>query len=187
MTKKQLRCDIEEQSIGFLSRYGEIPIRYQVHGLFEVTVDDPASATLVERQVQHLWVKDYGTAKGEAPTDWPNRWDISNWDLLAVTVNGYWVGGYAVAFNTEGVEMLDRRDDLAVLWDIRVHPDHRGNGIGSKLFNAVIEWVSDRQCHELKVETQNINVPACRFYKRQGAPSTPLTDQHTPIFPMRYN
>lgn len=146
-------------------------------------MDDPASATLVERQVQHPWVKDYDTVKGEAPTDWPNRWDISNWGLLAVTVNGYWVGGCAVAFNTEGVEMLDRRDDLAVLWDIRVHPDHRGNGIGSKLFNAVIEWASDRQCHALKVETQNINVPACRFYKRQGCSLNAINRSAYPDFP----
>ncbi len=25
-----------------------------------------------------------------------------------------------------------------------------------------------RGCHTLKVETQNINVPACRFYQRMG-------------------
>jgi hypothetical protein len=25
-----------------------------------------------------------------------------------------------------------------------------------------------RECRQLKVETQNINVPACRFYARQG-------------------
>ena len=29
-------------------------------------------------------------------------------------------------------------------------------------------WAAARGCRRLKVETQNINVPACRFYERQG-------------------
>ena len=52
-----------------------------------------------------------------------------------------------------------------MLWDIRVRPEARGSGIGSLLFRAVETWAQDRRCHTLKVETQNTNVPACRFYR----------------------
>ncbi len=64
--------------------------------------------------------------------------------------------------------MLDGRSDLAVLWDIRVHPEARSSGTGSLLFQAVEAWARDRRCRTLKIETQNTNVPACRFYRRMG-------------------
>ena len=64
--------------------------------------------------------------------------------------------------------MLEGRSDLAVLWDIRVAPDARRRGIGAALMAAAERWAEAQGCAELKVETQNINVPACRFYARQG-------------------
>ena len=67
-----------------------------------------------------------------------------------------------------GLAMLEDRRDLAVLWDIRVSPDARSRGIGSALFGAVEKWAESRGYRQLKVETQNINVPARRFYERQG-------------------
>jgi ribosomal protein S18 acetylase RimI-like enzyme len=55
-----------------------------------------------------------------------------------------------------------------VLWDIRVVPERRGHGIGTALFRAAEAFAAARGCRELKVETQNVNVPACRFYQRHG-------------------
>jgi len=78
------------------------------------------------------------------------------------------VGGAIVAFRTPGVNMLNGRDDLAALWDLRIHPDFRRSGIGTKLFAQAVEWSKEQGCRQLKVETQNINVPICRFYVRQG-------------------
>lgn len=40
--------------------------------------------------------------------------------------------------------------------------------MGAALFYAVECWAHARGCTQLKVETQNINLPACRFYQRQG-------------------
>jgi GNAT superfamily N-acetyltransferase len=73
-----------------------------------------------------------------------------------------------VAFDTPTVEMLEGRRDLAVLWDIRVAPEARGQGVGAALFGAAAAWAAARGCRQLKVETQNVNVPACRFYASQG-------------------
>ena len=36
------------------------------------------------------------------------------------------------------------------------------------LFRAAERWARGRGCLALKVETQNVNVPACRFYARMG-------------------
>jgi GNAT superfamily N-acetyltransferase len=64
--------------------------------------------------------------------------------------------------------MLEGRRDLAVLWDLRVAPQVRGRGVGAALFGAVADWAVGQGCRQLKVETQNTNVAACRFYARQG-------------------
>ena len=78
------------------------------------------------------------------------------------------MGGAVVAFDTPGLIMLEGRRDLAVLWDIRVDPDHQRRGVGTALFGAAETWSRTRGCRQLKIETQNVNVPACRFYLGQG-------------------
>ena len=82
--------------------------------------------------------------------------------------SGRRIGGAATAFKTAGVKMLEDRLDVAVLWDIRVSPEARGQGVGSILFRAVETWATASGCKHLKIETQNINVPACCLYRSQG-------------------
>ena len=69
--------------------------------------------------------------EGEGPTRWATRVDVTNWGLISAHEPGRRVGGAVVAFGTAGVSMLEGRGDLAVLWDIRVHPASRSSGIGS--------------------------------------------------------
>ena len=64
--------------------------------------------------------------------------------------------------------MLEARSDLAVLWDIRVRREYRRSGIGSQLLDKCAEWARRKGCSRLKIETQDINVPACRFYAAKG-------------------
>jgi GNAT superfamily N-acetyltransferase len=123
---------------------------------------------LVERETDPPFVKDYDASEGDEPAYWASQWDLSNWGVLSAFVEGVRVGGCVVAHDTPGVNMLEGRKDLAVLWDLRVHPDRRGRGIGTRLFRAAEAWAGRRGCRVLKVETQNINVAACRFYAARG-------------------
>jgi GNAT superfamily N-acetyltransferase len=149
-----------------LADYATVPIAFQVNSVFEVTAQD--ELLLAERKIEVPYIKDYDTIDGEHPTQWPKRFDLSNWGFFAAHVAGRRVGGAAVAFNTPGFEILSGRSDIAALWDIRIAPDARGQGIGSALFKTAEAWARARDCRELIIETQNINVPACRFYQRQG-------------------
>jgi len=107
------------------------------------------------------FIKDYDAL--ESPSNWQSRFDVRNW----VRLEGE--GGAAiVAWNTPGVDMLERRDDLAVLWDIRVRPEERGIGRGRLLVEAAEKWAREMNCAEIKVETQDNNVAACRFYAAMG-------------------
>ena len=40
--------------------------------------------------------------------------------------------------------------------------------MGRALFERAVQWAMRHGCRDLKVETQNINVAACRFYAARG-------------------
>ena len=159
---------IVEQPVDTLRNYGEVPIAFTVKSIYRVDANVPGRFhwKLTEERVESPYVKDYD-AGGERPLRWRRR-DLSNWVILAALREGGRVGGAVVAWNTPGVDMLEGREDLAVLWDLRVHPDQRRQGIGQRLFDFAAAWARAKGCRQLKIETQNINVPACRFYAKQG-------------------
>ena len=78
------------------------------------------------------------------------------------------IGGAIIAWKTKNLKLLNERDDLAILWDIRIEKDFRGRGLGTVLFEKIENWCLGKNCKELKVETQNINIGACIFYKKMG-------------------
>jgi GNAT superfamily N-acetyltransferase len=127
---------------------------------------------MMEEPVDPPYVKDYDD--DESPVDWPRQFDTRHWAFFLALEEGQPLAASrplaaaAIAYDTPGVHMLEGRRDLAVLWDIRVHPDVRGRGVGRRLFLHAAEWARERGCRQLKVETQNINVDACRFYRRMG-------------------
>lgn len=161
---------IEQESRAILPQYVQIPIAFEVVSVLDVHAVEHGLGGLVltERRLETSYVKDYDAAESEGPSSWAKRWDISNWGVLSAYRNGERVGGCVIAYDTQGVEKLEGRKDVAALWDIRVHPAFRRAGVGARLFEATIAWAWERQCRRLKVETQNINVPACRFYAKHG-------------------
>jgi GNAT superfamily N-acetyltransferase len=129
-----------------VSEYARISIAFVVDRVLEVTLADGGlgGVSLAEAPVVQPYLKDYDAVEGEGPERWAERFDVSNWCMLA------------------------GRDDVAVLWDIRVVPGQRGTGVGSALFQAAEDWAATRGCKFLTIETQNVNVAACRFYRKMG-------------------
>jgi GNAT superfamily N-acetyltransferase len=160
------RLRIVEDTVEALSTYAAVPIAFRVESQFRVE-SGPEGALLIEEPVAP-YIKDYDAYVSEGPLSWAAQWDLTNWGFLCAVLDGIRVGGAVLAWNTKGVDLLRGRADLAVLWDLRVHPDHRGEGVGHALFRAAVDWAVRRECRELLIETQNVNVPACRFYARQG-------------------
>jgi GNAT superfamily N-acetyltransferase len=151
-----------------LIEYARIPIVFEVNAVLDVDErPDGSGFVLAERRVQMSYLKDYD-ALAETPVEWARRFDTSKWALMIARIDDQCVGGVTVAYDTSGLDMLEGRSDLAVLWDIRVAPARRRHGIGASLFEAAEAWAVTRGCRHLKVETQNINLAACRFYERQG-------------------
>ncbi|SRR5581483_8727881 len=150
-----------------LSEYAQIPIRFEVRSIFDVELIDGglSGIQLHERKIQP-YLKDYDQL--ESPLEWPRQFDVSRWGFFLARDGDKNIGAAAVAFNTNGVHMLEERSDLAVLWDIRVRPEVRERGVGRVLFEYAAQWSRQRGCRQMKIETQNVNVPACRFYRAMG-------------------
>jgi GNAT superfamily N-acetyltransferase len=165
-----MTIELAEEPITTLPEYARIPIRFTVDRVLDVTarVDGPGGFVFSERRLDVPYEKDYDALDGEGPLQWPRHFDLSNWALFTARVATRRVGGATVAFDTPELTLLEGRRDLAVLWDIRVSPDARRQGVGSALFKRVEAWAQLHGCQQLKVETQNTNVRACRFYERQG-------------------
>ena len=165
-----MKVEVSEESITSLEEYALIPIAFEVNKFFQVEESNNhfAEFLLTERNLDVPYIKDYDAIDGEHPLQWSKHFDMSNWRMFVARAEGRRAGGAIVAVDTPGLLMLEGRRDLAVLWDIRVSAEIRGQGVGSALLRAAEEWAKAIGCRQFKVETQNINVAACRFYAKQG-------------------
>ncbi len=78
------------------------------------------------------------------------------------------MGGITLAYSTPGVNMLEGRRDLGVIWDLRIAPGYRKRGLGRKLFPLALTRAEELACSLVKVETKNTNPGACHFYGAMG-------------------
>ena len=88
--------------------------------------------SLTQTAVTDPYVKDYDALEGAGQQCWPGRFDVSNWALIGACRDGASVGSTVIATRTPGPHMLGGRDDVAVLWDIRVSPRERGGASGRR-------------------------------------------------------
>lgn len=151
-----------------MTDYESVSIAFEVCEI--LIVSTPANGLggiqLSPQSVAKPYVKDYD-ALGP-PRLWLAEFNTSNWGFFLAVEDDAPLGAAAVAWNTNGVNMLEGRHDMSVLWDIRVSPAQRRQGIGKALFAYAADWSRQRGCRMMKIETQNINIEACRFYVSQG-------------------
>lgn len=162
--------EIVEEDRFALVEYASISIAFEVRETLDVTILSKTSGAIApaRQPVSKRWVKDYD-AIDSGPLNWPTRFDLTtHWSFFAAHGSGIRIGSATAVHGAPDVDMLARRSDVALLWDIRVAPSHRGCGIGKALLAAVEAWAAAREATWLEVETQNINVPACAFYERSG-------------------
>ena len=158
---------IKEETMVALSEYAKVSIAFTVSSRY---VPVPVGAAgcgweLIEEPVDPPWIKDYDG--GEPPTRWLG-WDTSNWRLISAFSGDERVGGAIVVHDSPELIFLEGLDDLAALWDLRVSPAWRRQGVGSMLFEHVVRYAKRVGCVDLKIETQDINVDACDFYAKHG-------------------
>ncbi|MDB5085744.1 MAG: TDP-fucosamine acetyltransferase [Bacilli bacterium] len=160
----------ENATANVLRQHGEVSIAFPVNSEFQLEYRDLGLGGIVfnEMPVDTPYWVDYDADLGVGPERWL-RWDLQNWSVISVFDNCIRVGGAVMAHDTAGVLLLEARTDFTFLWDLRIDPAYRRKGIGTVLFQKCVDWTKNKGCARMRIETQHINVAACRFYAKQGA------------------
>lgn len=155
-----------------LGAYAAVPIRFSVTAVLNLVLVEAGLGgfRLSEVPVREPYERDFDRTLGEdtGPRSWPADFDVAPWGIFLARCRGQPVGGVTVAWRTPAMRMLEGREDLATIWDIRVIPELRGRGLGRRLFETALDWARAQGAVQISVETQNTNVAACRFYARMG-------------------
>jgi ribosomal protein S18 acetylase RimI-like enzyme len=154
----------------YFTQYDQIPMLVHVSSYYRIYKINRGlgGLHLIETPIEP-YIKDFDEGICNYASRQEERFDISNWGFFMAFDGKKAVGGAIIASRTEGVNMLSGRDDLAVLWDIRVDDAYKRQGIGQALFDMAAEWSRNQELRQLKIECQNNNVPAVKFYHKQGA------------------
>ena len=152
----------------FFDAYDKIPMLVHVESKFLIEkLDRGLGGFLIKETPVPAYTKDYSIY--EVASEYEQQFDISNWAFFMAFEGDRPIGAATVASRTANVYMLNGRDDLAALWDIRVADAYKRQGVGQKLIDMAVAWARSQGLKQMLIECQNINVPACRFYHKQGA------------------
>lgn len=101
---------------------------------------------------------------GNDPASWSSKFDTEHWLFLSAYIKDVGVGGAIVVVRPDDVAQLAGRASFALLWDIRVAASSRRSGVGRALLAEAEAIARNAGCIGVEVETQDVNVPACRLY-----------------------
>ncbi len=159
---------IKEVDKTYFELYDTISMNVDVRSEYRIKrIDNGLGGLLFEKVLVEPYVKDLSVY--ERATDYEKRFDITNWRFYMAFDDDKPVGASTVAGTTRGLNMLSGRNDACVLWDIRVEDAYKHKGIGQKLLDIGILGAKEDGYRQMIIECQNNNVPACAFYKKQGA------------------
>lgn len=134
---------------GYTSRY-----KYDVHRQQQ---DDNISIVLELVKLEDEYTKNYQDDQN----------DIDRYEELLPL--GYSFGAYE---NDELVGVIivepQKWNNTVLIWELRVSTEHRRRNIGTALMNQVVEMARANGFRAIRLETQNYNVPAIKFYNQCG-------------------
>lgn len=156
--------EIERIRPSDLMDYAEIDPSFEIRSYLKADpIDGGIRGIFLEEKSIEPYVKNYDMIEGNNPMDWEGIIDLNKAILLFASNEGENIGGAILLFNWDEME-----EDTATLWDIRIDSKYRRNGIGKELLERSMNKAKDKFCKLFFIETQNTNVPACKFYAANG-------------------
>lgn len=157
--------EYRELRLDELRKYEEIESKYRTNQKYEIQkINNGLGGINLNLIETEEYVRDFGNAISSIK----ERFNLQNWKFYVAFDFEKPVGGCIVATKTSQVNMLEKREDLAVLWDIRVIEEYKNQGIGKQLFLLARNFAKENGFKQLKVEAQNTNPHAVNFYHKQG-------------------
>ena len=148
--------------------YDSVSMNVDVKSEYKVKrIDNGLGGFILEEVPVTPYVKDLSVY--ERATEYEKEFDITQWSFYMAFDDEKSVGAATVAARTDKLYMLAGRDDACVLWDIRVADEYKHQGIGQKLFDLAVKNAKADGYRQMIIECPNNNVPACNFYRKQGA------------------
>jgi GNAT superfamily N-acetyltransferase len=93
----------------------------------------------------------------------------SNQELTVVELNGEKVATFQLTF----IQYLTHQGGLrAQVEAVRTNSNYRGQGIGTKVFNYIIERAKEKGCHLLQLTSDKKRTEAIKFYEVMGFNAT---------------
>ena len=180
---RRVRTVVREEPVAQLPLQAKIPVAFRVERYLDVTPSPGSRGVLLlkEQVARKPFDKDYDAIPNNDPASWLTRFNTASWALLGAYQRDERVGGAVVI--PPGDDAVHREPGIAVLWDIRVVPGKRGDGVGAALFKAAMAWAKGRGLSALQAETQNVNLAGCRFYERMGCRLVSADANAYPEFP----
>ena len=180
--------EIVQQPTGALHGYSVVPISFTVDSRYRVDAVDGGLGgwRLTEERVEPPYVKDYDEYGRRAAYPVAEAMGHLPLGVFAAVDEGVRIGGAVVAWNTPGADMLEGRDDLAVLWDLRVHPDRPPPGPPARVCSAAPPSGREgRGAGASRSRPRTSTCGACKFYAGQGCYLGGHTPQHLRRAPPR--
>ncbi len=149
-----------------MQAYARVSTAFRVERRLVLSADPsaPSGVSLFETSIVAPFVKDYDVLPGNHPTEWARRLDTARWRVFAASVGDLQVGGAILIVPDDHASV----QTVAELWDLRVSPVWRRRGIARALWATLEAAALAAGARALKIETQQINVAACRLYDTQG-------------------
>ncbi len=159
---------VKEVDKSFLALYDTVAMNVNVNSEYKVERIENGLGGFILKEVQvEPYIKDLSIYERAAAYE--KRFDIANWKFYMAFDGDVPVGAMTVAGKTERLNMLYGREDACVLWDIRIADAYKHKGIGQKLLDMGVLDAKRAGYRQMIIECQNNNVPACKFYQKQGA------------------
>ena len=148
--------------------YDSVSMNVDVKSEYKIKrIDNGLGGFTFEEVPVEPYIKDLSVY--ERATEYEKEFDITHWSFYMAFDDEKPVGAVTIAAKTDKLYMLAGRDDACVLWDIRVADGYKHQGIGQKMLDLAIKDAKAVGYKQMIIECQNNNVPACKFYKKQGA------------------
>lgn len=159
---------IKEMDNSCFEMYDNLSMNVDVRTVYEIKrINNGLGGFCFEEVEVTPYIKDLSVY--ERATEYETNFDIGKWRFYMAFDEEKPIGAMTVAGTTPNLNMLSGRDDVCILWDIRVIDGYKHQGVGQKLFDMGIKRAKEDGYKQMIIECQNNNAPACKFYHKQGA------------------
>jgi ribosomal protein S18 acetylase RimI-like enzyme len=163
-----MRIDVRREDHLTLDSYAATSTAFEVREIVDVDALRSDVRDLPTRAAASPWIKDYDALPGNDPATWASKFDLGRCVILTAYIKDVQVGGAVVIVDPGDAARLGGPASFALIWDLRVAPIARRRGAGRALLVEAEAAAESIGLLGVEVETQDINVPACRLYAAAG-------------------